>query len=236
MSGEDPQLHRFGDDVAAYALGALDPEEARAFRAHLETCVVCREELATFQQVVDVLPMSAPQHRASRRLRRHVIATVRAEANPPVRVGPRWPSALLGRASVPRAALAFGTAVALVAIVLAGVQLSSSSTNTSITHVYRAQVIGSAGRAEVAVTAGHAQLIVHRMPAPPAGKIYEVWLVRGANAPAPTSALFGVTVKGDGDVDVPGNLNGVTEVLVTPEPAGGSQAPTHAPVIRAVLS
>lgn len=234
MSGEDPQAHRFGDDVAAYALGALDPGEAAAFRAHLETCVVCREELATFQQVVDVLPMSAPQHRASRRLRRHVIATARAEANAPVHGGRPWPSTLLGRASVPRAALAFGAAVALVAIVLAGVQLTSSSTNKA--HIYRAQVIGSAGSAEVTVSAGHAQLIVHRMPAPPAGKIYEVWLVRGTTAPAPTSALFGVTANGDGDVDVPGNLKGITEVLVTPEPAGGSQTPTHAPVIRAVLS
>jgi hypothetical protein len=60
--------------------------------------------------------------------------------------------------------------------------------------------------------------------------------VRGTTAPAPTSALFGVTASGDGDVDVPGNLKGITEVLVTPEPAGGSQTPTHAPVIRAVLS
>ena len=37
------------------------------------------------------------------------------------------------------------------------------------------------------------------------------------------------------DVDVPGNLHGVTHVMVTREPAGGTQKPTHPPVIRAYL-
>ena len=51
------------------------------------------------------------------------------------------------------------------------------------------------------------------------------------SAPAPTKALFSVTAAGDGEVDVPGNLQGVSPVLVTPEPTGGSQHPTHPPVI-----
>jgi hypothetical protein len=48
--------------------------------------------------------------------------------------------------------------------------------------------------------------------------------------------LFSVTRSGDSDVEVPGSLRGVSAVLVTPEPAGGSKAPTHAPVITAPLS
>jgi hypothetical protein len=34
---------------------------------------------------------------------------------------------------------------------------------------------------------------------------------------------------------VPGDLKGVSEVLVTPEPLGGSSVPTHAPVIIAQI-
>ena len=52
--------HDCGGDAAAYALGALDRQEADAFRAHLESCVVCRDELAAFRPVVDQLPMTAP--------------------------------------------------------------------------------------------------------------------------------------------------------------------------------
>src|SRR5439155_7189161 len=38
------------DDLAAYALGALDPEEARAIGAHVESCSRCRAELRTYSE------------------------------------------------------------------------------------------------------------------------------------------------------------------------------------------
>jgi hypothetical protein len=79
-------------------------------------------------------------------------------------------------------------------------------------------------------------LVVHHFSPPPAGQIYEVWLKHANRAPSPTSALFSVTAKGDGDIDVPGNLHGVAQVMVTAEPAGGSRVPTHPAVILANLS
>ena len=60
--------------------------------------------------------------------------------------------------------------------------------------------------------------------------------MRGSRPPAPTSALFDVPADGYTDVDVPGSVRGVRQVLVTAEPAGGSRAPTQAPVIAATLS
>jgi len=51
-------------------------------------------------------------------------------------------------------------------------------------------------------------------------------------APAPTNALFGVTRAGSASVSIPGDLHGVTEVLVTHEPVGGSSAPTSAPFLQ----
>jgi hypothetical protein len=83
---------------------------------------------------------------------------------------------------------------------------------------------------------GRAELVVSGMPQPALGKIYEVWLLRGASTFAPTDALFGVTSRGSGSVDVPGNLHGVREVLVTSEPLGGSSHPTSAPLLRVALS
>jgi Anti-sigma-K factor rskA len=82
---------------------------------------------------------------------------------------------------------------------------------------------------------GRAELVVSGMPQPPLGKIYEVWLARGSAPPQPTDALFGVTGSGLGSVNVPGNLDGVKEVMVTSEPLGGSSRPTSSPVLRVVL-
>ena len=90
-------------------------------------------------------------------------------------------------------------------------------------------------RAQLRLAPDRASLVVHHFAQPPAGKIYEVWLVRGKGAPQPTMALFSVTSAGNGVVEVPGSLEGVSSVLVTPEPMGGSLRPTHAPVISVSL-
>lgn len=225
-----------GDDVAAYALGALDPVEAEAFRAHLETCSVCRDELAAFQHVVDVLPLSATRHRTPRRLRRRVLDAVGSEPKLDFRSERRRRSMslpLLGRLSTARPALALGAVVAVAALAVGAIELGTSGPVSS--RVYAAQVTGP-GSAHIVLTGSHAQLIVHHLAPPPAGKIYEVWLGRPHRAPQPTSALFSVTAGGDGDVAVPGNLRGVHLVMVTPEPAGGSRVPTGAPVIQARLT
>ena len=69
MSG----THDCGGDAAAYVLGALEPGEAEAFRAHMHECAVCRDEVEALGGVVQALPMAAPQYLAPRGLRRRVM-------------------------------------------------------------------------------------------------------------------------------------------------------------------
>ena len=47
------ESHECGGDAAAYVLGALEPDEVEAFRLHMASCVVCRDEVAAFEQVTD---------------------------------------------------------------------------------------------------------------------------------------------------------------------------------------
>jgi anti-sigma-K factor RskA len=233
MSDKDtlPGPGHCGEDVAAYALGALEPAEAEAFARHLETCAVCRDELEAFQQVVDLLPMTAPAFKASPKLRRRVRRAI-TDTPPPAGEAsasrrprrswrPEWlPAPVLG--------VAAGLAVIAVALVIV---LSGGGTST---RVVEAQVTGH-GSASLKITGHHAELVVQHFAAPPSGKIYEVWLVHGKQAPQPTNALFDVNAGGNSVVAVPGSLKGVSQVLVTPEPSGGSKVPTHTPVIAANL-
>jgi anti-sigma-K factor RskA len=72
------------------------------------------------------------------------------------------------------------------------------------------------------------------MPPPPSGKVYQVWLKRPNQNPAPTTALFRTDANGSADVEIQrGRLKGVEQVLVTAEPDGGSMTPTSDPVIVA---
>ena len=217
-----------GADVAAYALGALDPHETEAFERHLVSCAVCPVELASFQQVVDAVAASAPPVQASRALRRRVLGAVADQPRRPAvqraprRFAVRTPSLGFG-------GLAFGggLAFAVAAVVVAVIALPGRMGNRTID----ATVAGT-GTAALQISSGHAQIVVHHLSAPPRGKIYEVWLQHGKHV-SPTTALFGVNRQGDASVDVPGSLYGVSHVLVTPEPAGGSRTPTHPPVINA---
>jgi anti-sigma-K factor RskA len=218
-----------GRDAGAYVLGALGPDEVEEFRRHMATCVVCRDEVAALQSVVDELPMAAPQLPAPRALKRRVIADARAERVPTARPGSAR-RAWRPLSSSARGALALAAAAAIVAVIVVGL------THSPGTRVVRASVITGPGSAVVRLTQGHGELILRRMPPAPAGKVYEVWLRRPGGSPTPTSVLFDVTSAGAARVDVPGDLHGVEEVLVTPEPLGGSRVPTHAPVILARLA
>jgi anti-sigma-K factor RskA len=218
-----------GGDTAAYVLGALEPDEATAFQAHMQTCVVCRDEVQAFRATADALALAVPQYEAPKALRRRVIRAVRAEPSPQRAHRRRGPAlAWLGS----RAALAGATAIVVAAALTLGLTLGSGGGARTL----QASVVGLPGSAQVRVANGRAELIVARMPPPPPGRIYEVWLKRGNAAPTPTRTLFSVTRAGGADVGVAGRLRGVTEVLVTPEPAGGSLVPTHTPVIVARLA
>ncbi len=237
-----PDKRDCGGDAAAYVLGALEPEELEAFRAHLSSCAACREEVAALQPVVEALPAAAPRLTATADLRRRVIEAARSE---PKDVGPatdepdqqprpaprprarrRW-----GWAPSPTAAVAGVLAAALVAVGI--VELASGG--SSGTRVIQASVRGT-GSAQLRVTGGRGELLVSHFPAPPSGQIYQVWLERGHGTPSPTSTLFSVTSTGSGDVGLVADLRGVSEVLVTAEPSGGTPLPTTAPIITAQLS
>lgn len=228
--------HDCGADAAAYVLGALEPEEAEAFSRHLDTCVVCRDEVAAFQHTANALAMTPPQHRAPRGLKRRVMRAVReSDADAQAQGSPAKRQRRFGSGRfVARPAVAGLAALAVVVVVIGAIIVGSNG--SSGTRTITAAVTGSPGTAQLSVSGGHGQLVMRNFPQPATGHIYELWELRsGAKAPQPTGTLFSVNSSGAGNVGVPGGLHGVSKVLVTQEPAGGSAAPTTTPVIVASL-
>ncbi len=240
-----------GGDAAAYALGALDDHELDGFRRHLENCTICQAEVSSFAQLTDALPMSAPQHPAPRALRRRVMAEVRADVRRRqaasevsaahgarglsvggLRAGGGWN---LGSARRP-GLIGLATACVLVlAVVVVGLSASHSRRHTSKgagTHMIEA----STGSAQLLVSGGRGELIVHKLTQLPETNTYEVWEKRASGAVWPTNALFNTSSTGESAIDVPGSLSGVKQILVTKEPAGGRAVPSGKPVVVARIS
>jgi anti-sigma-K factor RskA len=213
-----------GENAAPYVLGALDDHDRRLFRAHLESCAVCREEVEALRQVTRLLPGAAPYVPAPRSLKRSVMRAVRADVRS--RRGERRASRAPHRL---RFALGAGAALLIVVALLALTLRGGRNART-----IRAQVDAPGASGYVRLSGGHAQLTLNRMPGPGSGRVYEVWLER-AGPPQPTDVLFGVTAAGRATVAVPGSVAGVRAILVTSEPEGGSRVPTRAPAFVARL-
>jgi anti-sigma-K factor RskA len=64
--------------LAAYALGALDAEEARLLEEHLATCADCRAEVAEWRDTTAALALSAETAEPSAGLRARILESVRA--------------------------------------------------------------------------------------------------------------------------------------------------------------
>jgi anti-sigma-K factor RskA len=215
------------NDAAPYLLGALESAEARAFAHHMRSCPACRDEVAMLAPVLDVLPSCVRRQEVDPALRRRVMHAVRSEpkasstaARRPRRP-PRLPRPVL-RGSAVAAALAL--AITLVVVIAVG----SPGSHGSPARVIQASV----GDAKLQIAGGRGELIVDHLPPAPPDRVYELWLQRGNNPPAP-STLFEVTSRGTAVLGVPGEVTGITRVLVTVEPAGGSRVPTTRSVIVA---
>jgi hypothetical protein len=243
MTAHEPHIDPdgCGGNAAPYVLGALTDEEHVSFRRHLESCSVCREEVAALQIVASALPAAAPQLSAPPQLKRRVMASVREDVRRRGAHGAErraddgrarvylpmrgWRSAALARLQW-RPNLAAAT-LAVAATVLAVVALVPGGGGG--TRVSRATVLPRGASASLSVSGGHAQLNITDMPQAAPGRVYELWLKRSASAqPQPTDALFTVAADGAASGGVPGR-----EVLVTSEPRGGSLVPTRPPVIVA---
>ena len=239
--------------IAAYALDAVDPQEAELVTSHLADCPRCAQEYDQHRESVGLLASAggpAPDHLWERISR--AIGSDAAEAGTP---GP--PRLLAGRPLRPpvwkRPLVWAATAVAVAAAVLIGVQtaqidhlnhrvdrlsapagpqgLAAALVNPAARHLV---VTSTTSTAEplaqlVILPSGGAYLVGSRLAALPASRTYQLWsIVDGRAVSAGVLGPDPTTVAFNVDPAAPAQ-----EFLVTVEPAGGVVTPTAAPIAHA---
>jgi anti-sigma-K factor RskA len=226
------------EDAGAWVLGALGEPEAGAFAEHLEGCAECRRDVAELRVPADVLGLAVPPVAPDPALRARIMAVVRAEAELLAAAAPgadRVPAAPSAHRPwwTRRPSLAGGGALAAAACAaVLALTVFSNDPDDSRT------LTGTASRGAqmvVHVDGGQAVLRLARMPEPPAGRVYEVWIVR-RGVPQATHALFGVRSDGQAQIKVPEKVSGAERIMVTAEPQGGSSVPTGGVVANVDLA
>ncbi|HYU60024.1 MAG TPA: anti-sigma factor [Solirubrobacterales bacterium] len=227
----EAQHHPWGEELAAYALDALDPDEARRVEAHLAECERCRADLRWLEPAVDVLAESVVQATPPARLREELVAITRSEARQAQPGGwrPGW------RAWALRPATAIA-ATAIVAAGIAGYALRGGGTEggPAVSEVPFESAPAAMGAVAVLERHGDsATLRVSNMPAIEDDDVYQVW-IQHRDAVEPSSA-FRPDTSGDATTTIPADLAGADAVLVTEEPERGRTRPTLPPLFEADL-
>jgi hypothetical protein len=221
------------DLTAAYALHALEPEEARAYEEHLARCERCRIELGELSEGAVALAYAADGPEPAAGLRERILAQARADRPNVVPLRPRW--------AVPAAATAVAAVAAAVALAIWAVSLSDrlDRRNGELRAQERAaQIIGDpaahridieGGRGSLVVTpTGQGALVLARLQHAAPGRTYEAWVAQGGS-PRPAG-----TFEGGSDVTAVALDRPVPDgatVMVTEERDGGVDAPTNMPFV-----
>lgn len=170
--------------LAAYALGALDPEERQAVEAHLQASEDLRRELAGFLETAAALGEAVPRVEPPPELRRSVLAVA---ARPDRRAREGWKPVL---------ALAAGLVLVLAGLLVRAEQerqalrarLDQQEALLALLASPGARVAELRGpvRGEVRFvydpSRGMGALVVHDLQDPGAGFVYQLWLIRGTQA------------------------------------------------------
>lgn len=238
----------FEESVAAYLLGALPGDEAAEFEEHMGGCERCRLDYQRLRVGAEALPRSVEPVSAPASLRESLMSTVRAEARErasPTGTPARRKGALARlreRLFQAPPALAWVSAAFVLLIGAAagwGVsELASgggNGTRVVAAAVDRSRLPAGSATLRVAHDKRGATLLVHGLPSPGRGRVYEVWVQHGKRF-TPAGSLFDVGPDGNGSAAIPGDLSGADAVLVTRERRGGTAQPTEMPVVTARLS
>lgn len=223
------------ESLGAYALGALHDDERAAVSAHIESCPICAEDAAAFQRAATRLTDTVPILEPGPHVRDRIMAVVESEAalmrsaageRPEVRAPRRSLASWLAPGSGRWAAA--GATLLVVGAILGAVLPGTGGSSTRTLDA----AVGH-GHAWVEVKNGNAQLVVENLPAPPGRKVYEVWVQHGAEPPQPASRKLSdaIFVVSSGRVEIPARIGSGDRIMVTAEPAGGSQQPTSLPVV-----
>jgi anti-sigma factor (TIGR02949 family) len=236
--------------VDAYALGALENQEAAALQQHLSDCAPCREELSKSQRTAALLSLSVRIEEAPSRLRDRILARAESERYDL----PAWRRLVPSRRTSTRALAVAGVGALVFAVFLQAQlsnlrgdkdqlqeQLSAASSELeqqrqvlavlSAQDTQKVSMESAALRSQAESTYSWSQdsaagfIVCRNFPAQAPGRVYQVWFVTGERAE--TVATF---VPQDGSCQIPMDMSRMTwrpeGIAISVEPQGGSNRPT----------
>jgi hypothetical protein len=240
MTGNEHD-HRL-EEVAAHAIGGLDPDRVEELEAHLADCKRCQEEMRWLSPAVMALPETVELHEPPPELKQRLMAEVRADAaaaerrtrteerreraasRPGIR---EWLRGLNvgGLTWKPLAGMALA-----ILVIAGGVGYTVGNDDGSGgAHTTKIEAGANGIAAKVVTEDDRGELHLAGIKPLPKGRILEAWVERDGIVEA-VPALFAPDHAGRASTTIE-SMKDVTAVMVTREPEGGSKKPTTTPFV-----
>jgi anti-sigma-K factor RskA len=247
------------DLLGAFALGAVDAEDAATVRRHLATCAECQAEIAGLWAMVDVLRETVEPLDPPPALRDRIAAAIMAEpaASPPPSAVPPAPTAresgptirsvtrstepIRKPASFWSRATPWAAAAAILLLLSAGLLVWNLRLREQIATAPVAETValaptdaapGASGEVRYDPTTNLLLLEVRDLPSLAEGQVYEVWLIGADGRPRPA----GVFDQPTDQHAIVADRDRYDTLAITAEPGPlGTEAPTGEIVATASL-
>lgn len=240
----------YRENLAAYALGALDADEISALESHLKSCQDCQSELADYQSVTTGLLQAIHPRTPPSGLRRNLIDRLPSRRNRT----PNLLATMFGQFSLGQVAAAMVVVVLLGLNIFSSIQIRSlqqqqsaladriANDQTAIAMLAYPSTQALPVHADVQDLTGSmlvdkdkktAVLVLWNLPQLDVGQTYQIWLI-DAEGKRTSGGLFtstddhGYTAA---TISSPVSLGQFVGIGVTVEPWGGSDGPTGTRVL-----
>jgi anti-sigma-K factor RskA len=227
--------------IPAYALDCLNEDEKSHVAGHLVQCLRCREELVSYQNIVDELHQAVPPAMPPAGLKRKILLNVQpkqapAGSNLPTRIWQRFLTSL--QTATPVWAYASFVLVLLLAASNVWLLQRLSHPQANVPGEFRMVALSGVGQAPRATgllvlsqDGNLGTLVVDSLPALDAAHQYQLWLIK--NGARTSGGVFSVSPDGYAALAVSSAqpLKNFSAFGVTIEPAGGSSGPTGEKVL-----
>jgi anti-sigma-K factor RskA len=256
---------QFAEDLALYAMGALDAGECPEFQAHLSTCDECRRELEALRADLALVALSATGPKPPQRSRERLMSAIAGERRPArsgprlvsARQRPRWFAMVPIAAALALAALCVGLMVQVQRLKNANARLEQALVDERERETAAKAVMKMLNDPTVqrmTLVSAHSQAVPHvstyyqmkngqvlltakNLQPLPADKSYQLWLIpMNGSAPMP-AGLVRPDSEGSAFMMHTMETTGVEAkaFAVTIEPLHGSSTPTM-PIVMAPAS
>lgn len=240
----DTQCAPFLENIPAYALGALDADEAAALETHLQTCDSCPAELAAYRAISNVLLTAVPPQQPPAALRKRLQERL-PSAQKAHQLRPSWSFGqfALGTAIVLLVALNIFSLIQLQALQRQQAQFARQIQTGQAAFAMLAYpdtkslpISGANIAGTLLLDKEHnaAVLIAWNLPPIAESQIYQIWLIDPSGGrtsaglfrpetgqPLTSQSIFSAQT-----------LSSFTGLGVTVEPAGGSSQPTGSRIFK----